>query len=165
MADGKVAFLDFGLFKRMPAALVDLELEAQRCTVEDRGEDLRDLFGRTGFLKHPERFDPDDLLAQMRDATWWYTSDEPIALSPEIATHVAIEMSDPRSSHFNQMRHETLPADHLFARRMELLTLAVLSQLRARGNFHRVAREWMYGEGPVTELGELEASFFSRAAA
>ena len=39
-------------------------------------------------------------------------------------------MSDPRSSHFGQMRHETLPADHLFGRRVELLTLAVLSQLR-----------------------------------
>jgi hypothetical protein len=43
-----------------------------------------------------------------------------------------IEMSDPRSSHFGQMRHETLPADHLFGRRVELLTLAVLSQLQAR---------------------------------
>jgi predicted unusual protein kinase regulating ubiquinone biosynthesis (AarF/ABC1/UbiB family) len=165
LADGKVAFLDFGLFKRMPAELVELELEAQRCVVEARGEDLRELFARTGFLKHPERFDPDDLLAQMRDATWWYTSDEEIVLAPEIATHVAIEMSDPRSSHFDQMRHETLPPDHLFARRMELLTLAVLSQLRARGNFHRVAREWMYGEDPVTELGELEATFFAGRAA
>jgi hypothetical protein len=165
MADGKVAFLDFGLFKRMPAELVELELEAQRCVVEGRGDDLRELFARTGFLKHPERFDPEDLLAQLRDSTWWYTSDETIALAPEIATHVAIEMSDPRSSHFDQMRHETLPPDHLFARRMELLTLAVLSQLRAEGNFHRVAREWMYGDDPVTELGELEASFFSRAAA
>ena len=28
------------------------------------------------------------------------------------------------------MRHETLPADHLFGRRVEMLTLAVLSQLR-----------------------------------
>jgi predicted unusual protein kinase regulating ubiquinone biosynthesis (AarF/ABC1/UbiB family) len=165
MADGRVAFLDFGLFKRMPAETVELELDAQRCVAEGRGDDLRDLFARTGFLRHPERFDPDDLLAQMRDATWWYTSDETIALSPEIATHVAIEMSDPRSSHFAQMRHETLPPDHLFARRMELLTLAVLSQLRARGNFHRVAREWIYGEEPVSELGEQEASFFAGRAA
>jgi hypothetical protein len=71
-----------------------------------------------------------------------------------------IDMSDPRSSHFGQMRHETLPADHLFGRRVEMLTLAVLSQLRARGNFHRVAREWMYGDGPVTELGREEADFW-----
>ena len=59
--------------------------------------------------------------------------DEEIHLKPEIATEVMIEMSDPRSSHFGQMRHETLPADHLFGRRVELLTLAVLSQLRGAG--------------------------------
>jgi hypothetical protein len=37
----------------------------------------------------------------------------------------------------------------------------VLSQLRARGNFHRVAREWMYGDAPVTELGRQEAAFYA----
>jgi hypothetical protein len=87
--------------------------------------------------------------------------DEEIHLSPEIATEVMIEMSDPRSSHFGQMRHETLPADHLFGRRVELLTLAVLSQLEAKGNWHRVAREWMYKEEPVTELGVAEAGFYA----
>ena len=76
--------------------------------------------------------------------------DEDIELTPEIATEVMIDMSDPRSEHFGQMRHETLPADHLFGRRVELLTLAVLSQLRVHANFHRIAREWMYGEPPVT---------------
>jgi hypothetical protein len=61
------------------------------------------------------------------------------------------------------MRHETLPADHLFGRRVELLTLAVLSQLEASGNFHRIAREWMFGEAPVTALGREEAAFYAAA--
>ena len=64
--------------------------------------------------------------------TWWYLDDDEVALTPEIATEVMIEMSDPRSSHFAKMRHETLPADHLFGRRLEMLTLAVMSQLRAK---------------------------------
>jgi hypothetical protein len=59
------------------------------------------------------------------------------------------------------MRHETLPPDHLFGRRLEMLTLAVMSQLRARGNWHRIAREWTYGDPPVTELGHLEAAFYA----
>ena len=89
--------------------------------------------------------------------------DEDIELVPEIATQVMIEMSDPRSSHFGQMRHETLPADHLFGRRVEMLTLAVLSQLRAHANFHRIAREWIYDDEPVTELGRAEAGFYARS--
>ncbi len=42
-----------------------------------------------------------------------------------------IESSDPRSSHFREMRHQDMRPEHLFGRRMEMLTLAVLSQLRA----------------------------------
>src|SRR4051812_47655630 len=161
--DGKVAFLDFGLFKVMPEELIKIELECQRAGHEGDGERLKQIWTETGFLSQPDRFRPDKLLAQFLDATWWYVLDEDIELQPEVATQVMIEMSDPRSSHFGQMRHETLPADHLFGRRVEMLTLAVLSQLRAHGNFHRIAREWMYGDPPVTELGKLEADFYARA--
>jgi len=104
------------------------------------------------------------LLAFVRDAIWWYTTaDEEVALTPEIATSVMIESSDPRSSHFREMRHQHLRPEHLFGRRMEMLTLAVLSQLRARANWHRIAREWMYGDPPVSELGRQEAAFYGRA--
>ena len=71
-----------------------------------------------------------------------------------------IESSDPRSTHFREMRHQDMRPEHLFGRRMEMLTLAVLSHLRARANWHRIAREWMYGDEPVTELGRQEAEFY-----
>jgi len=163
--DGRVVFLDFGLFKRMPAELLEIELACQRAGHEGDGEELHRIWTETGFLREPDKFRPDKLLAQFRDATWWYVLDDEIQLEPEIATQVMIDMSDPRSQHFGQMRHETLPADHLFGRRVEMLTLAVLSQLRAHGNFHRVAREWMYDEEPVTELGRAEAAFYSSSGA
>ena len=163
MDDGKVAFLDFGLFKVMAKDLLEIELACQRAGHEQDGAALKQIWAETGFLKHPENFREDKLLAQFLDATWWYVLDEDIELVPEIATQVMIEMSDPRSSHFGQMRHETLPADHLFGRRVEMLTLAVLSQLRAHGNFHRIAREWIYDDAPVTELGRQEAEFYARA--
>src|SRR5919107_736054 len=161
LEDGKVAFLDFGLFKVMPAELIEIELECQRAGHEGDGERLKQIWTETGFLQDPDRFKPEKLLAQFRDATWWYIEDQEIELAPEIATQVMIDMSDPRSSHFGQMRHETLPADHLFGRRVELLTLAVLSQLQACANWHRIAREWMYGDEPVTELGRAEAAFWA----
>jgi predicted unusual protein kinase regulating ubiquinone biosynthesis (AarF/ABC1/UbiB family) len=162
-ADGRVAFLDFGLFKRMDAAPVELELACQRAVVEGDAATLHRLLAESGFLPEPERVNPDHLLAFIRDAIWWYTSDETVALTPEIATHVMIESSDPRSSHFREMRHQQMLPEHLFGRRMEMLTLAVLSQLRARANWHRIAREWMYGDEPVTELGHAEAAFYSRS--
>src|SRR5918911_50012 len=161
LEDGRMAFLDFGLFKVMPRELLELELQCQRAGHEGDAEKLYEIWSETGFLQHPERFRPDKLLAQFLDATWWYVLDEgEIQLQPEVATQVMIDMSDPRSSHFAQMRHETLPADHIFGRRVEMLTLAVLGQLRARANWHRSARGGVYRDDPVTELGEQEARFY-----
>jgi predicted unusual protein kinase regulating ubiquinone biosynthesis (AarF/ABC1/UbiB family) len=163
LEDGRVAFLDFGLFKRMDREPVELELACQRAVVEGDAQTLHTLLAESRFLPEPERVDPDHLLAFIEDAIWWYTTaDEAVPLSPEIATEVMIESSDPRSSHFREMRHQTIQPEHLFGRRMEMLTLAVLSQLRACNNWHRIAREWMYGEEPVTELGRQEADFYEQ---
>jgi hypothetical protein len=38
----------------------------------------------------------------------------------------------------------------------------VLGQLRASGNWHRMARETWYGDAPATELGEDERRYFSK---
>jgi predicted unusual protein kinase regulating ubiquinone biosynthesis (AarF/ABC1/UbiB family) len=159
--DGRMAFLDFGLFKRIPASIAEFELEIARIGATGDGAALIDHLHRGGFIAKPEYYTPEGILDQLRDMTWWYATDAEVELTPEIATEIMIEMSDPRSSHFSKMRHETLPPDHLFGRRLEMLTLAVMSQLRARGNWHRIAREWIYGDDPVTELGRQEAEFYA----
>jgi predicted unusual protein kinase regulating ubiquinone biosynthesis (AarF/ABC1/UbiB family) len=164
LEDGRIAFLDFGLFKRMENEPVELELACQRAASEGDAATLHRLLADSGFLPEPERVDPQNLLAFILEAIWWYTTaDETVRLTPEIATQVMIETSDPRSSHFREMRHQDMLPEHLFGRRMEMLTLAVLSQLRAGANWHRIAREWMYGDEPVTALGREEAEFYGRS--
>jgi predicted unusual protein kinase regulating ubiquinone biosynthesis (AarF/ABC1/UbiB family) len=160
--DGRMAFLDFGLFKRITPAAAEFELQSQRLGIERRAGELIEHLHRGGWMGDPSFYTEAGILEQFDDFTWWYSRDEEIELTPEIATEVMIQMSDPRSRHFGKMRHETLPPDHLFGRRLEMLTLAVLGQLRATGNWHRIAREWIYGDAPVTELGRAEAEFYAR---
>jgi predicted unusual protein kinase regulating ubiquinone biosynthesis (AarF/ABC1/UbiB family) len=163
--DGRMAFLDFGLFKRMPPGTVEREIAVARAVIEGDTDTIMRIGAETGFFPEPEKFNPERVLEHFRAATSWYTDDAHIELTPEWATRVLIDMGDPRSEYFGQLRHENAPPDHIFGRRMEVLTLAVISQLHARGNFHRIAREWFYGDEPATELGGQEAEFYNRTAA
>jgi hypothetical protein len=161
-AHPRMAFLDFGLFKRMPPGTLEIELAVARATIEGDTDTIMRIGTETGFFPEPEKFKPDRVLEHFRAATSWYTEDGDVQITPEWATQVMIDMSDPRSEYFGQLRHENAPPDHIFGRRMEVLTMAVISQLYARGNFHRIAREWFYGDPPATELGRQEAEFFGR---
>jgi hypothetical protein len=44
--------------------------------------------------------------------------------------------------------------------RAVMLLIGLLGQLQATGAWLDIAREWLFGEPPVTELGRLEAEFF-----
>ena len=60
---------------------------------------------------------------------------------------------DPRASEFTGMKQQNLPPEHLFSRRADFLTFGMLGQLDSTNNWHLIAREWLYGDPPITELG------------
>ena len=157
--DGRMAFLDFGLFKRMTREAAEFELQTQRLGIEGKGQELIEHMHEAGWIGEPEHYEPERMLEQFHDLVGWYALDAEIPLTPEIATEVLITASDPRSQYWGKIRHVTLPKEHLFARRLEGLTLAVLGQLRASNNWNAIAREWIYGDEPVTELGREEAAW------
>jgi len=161
LGDGRVAFLDFGLFKTITTDVAELELACQRATVEDDAPELHRLMSAAGFLPRGDRLDPENLLAFVRDGIWWYTTDESLRIDQDVVNHAFIQTTDPRSTHYSTVRHQDIAPEHLFGRRLELLTLAVLGQLGAENNWHRIAREWIYGDDPVTELGREEAEYWA----
>ncbi len=164
MADGKIAFIDFGLFKELGAREMEVELATGRAVSERNAKELHRIWSEEKFLPQPERVEPDDLLAYALDAIWWYAEDTEVQITREAVQRIAIQAGDPRSTHFRTMRHQDMNPEHLMGRRLELLVLAVLGELQATANWHRIAREWMYGDEPVTELGKQEAEFRARRA-
>ena len=159
--DGRVAFLDFGLYKRISAVAAERELGIQRLGIEGRGAEMIAAMRTAGMLPDPERADPDAMIEQFRTYAWWFTTDEVVQLDPSLATTIVFDFSDPRAGRLQQIRHERLPAEHLLGRRLEMMTLAVMSELRPRANWFRIAREWLYGDPPQTELGRLEAEYYA----
>ena len=55
-----------------------------------------------------------------------------------------------------------MPRDFVFVNRIQWGVHSVLAHLGARGNFHRIERELLFGDPPSTELGRVEASWRAR---
>ncbi|GAB2760246.1 ABC1 kinase family protein [Amycolatopsis magusensis] len=157
--DGRVAFLDFGLFKRMSPESIHLERTVLRAAADGDAEQVHARMAAAGILGEPDRIEPDEVLAYIEDAVGWYLADAEIEATPELAAEAMISSIDPRSPHYRKMRWQYLPPEHLFARRAELYAFGLLGRLRARGNWHRIAREWLHGDEPATELGQVDAKW------
>lgn len=160
-ADGKVAFLDFGLYNRMDPEHVEFELTCIRAAAEDRAEDLRELMIQRGVIDSPEEITAEECLEYVLAACEWALVDEELTITPELASGAFILAVDPRASEFSGMKQQNLPPEHLFSRRADFLTFGILGQLEATNNWHRIAREWLYGEAPVTELGKAHQDWLA----
>jgi predicted unusual protein kinase regulating ubiquinone biosynthesis (AarF/ABC1/UbiB family) len=160
--DGRVAFLDFGMTKRLDREQIELEIEVVKARVDGDPERLREKLHGLGFLKNPKRIDAERLMAHVDAVGGWYWENAEKQITPEYVMGVITAISDPRSDFYSLMRRENVPANELMGRRMEIGVLAVLGQLRARRNWHRIGREWWFDEPPSTELGEREHEFWAR---
>lgn len=164
MDDGRVAFLDFGMTKRIDRPQIEAEIEVMRRGMAGDATGLHAALASLGYYAaDDEEVTPVAVMAHFRDLTGWYLEDAERTIDQDYVRQVMIDSGDPRSRHWALMRRGTLPPKAMLARRMEALCLGVLGQLGARGNWHRIAREWLYGSPPGTPLGEQEAGFLARS--
>jgi predicted unusual protein kinase regulating ubiquinone biosynthesis (AarF/ABC1/UbiB family) len=162
MEDGRVAFLDFGMTKKLTPQQIQLEQRAVDAAVRDDPEALRVALHDLGFVNDPSKIDAERLMEHVRMVGGWYLQEGEVRISPKRVMKMIEVTSDPRSDFYDLLRKESLPADELMGRRMETGLLAVLAQLRATANWHRIMREWVYADPPSTVLGEVEWRFFER---
>ncbi len=157
---GRVAFLDFGMTKKLDIEQIELEQRAIDAAVRQDPEGLRLALHDLGFVKNPSKLDAKRLMDHVMLIGGWYISDGEYEVSARRVAKIIESASDPRSEYFDLMRRESLPAEELMGRRMETGVIAVLAQLRAKRNWHRIMREWVYGDEPETELGAAEWAYF-----
>ena len=158
LEDGRVAFLDFGFFKRMGDMEVDHLVRSNRATFHRDADALLALVAELGALP------PDPALAQPFLENYeaifgWLMVDEPLTAD---ATKTADMMR-----RYTQMRGQdgfddmVLPAEHFVLMRAVMLLIGLLGQLGATNTWLDIGREWIFGDEPVTELGKQEAQFFA----
>jgi predicted unusual protein kinase regulating ubiquinone biosynthesis (AarF/ABC1/UbiB family) len=160
MKDGRVAFIDFGMTKKLDNEQIVLEQRAFDAASRDDPEAFRAALHDLGFIKNPSKLDAERLMEHMGAVGGWYIEDREIEINAKRVMKIIESTNDPRSEYYDLMRREAMPADELMGRRMEIGVVAVLGQLRAKRNWHRIMREWIYADSPSTPLGEQEWEYF-----
>jgi predicted unusual protein kinase regulating ubiquinone biosynthesis (AarF/ABC1/UbiB family) len=159
--DGRVAFLDFGLYRFMDEPSMRRQTAILQKICEGDAHGLRDVLAAGGFLPEPERVDPDNALAYVREVFWWMADDEMITLDPNTANDAMVATVNPGSEYFAIARHQSMPPEYVFVMRMVVMVMAALGQLEATNNWHRITREWIYGDAPSTPLGRADLDYMT----
>ncbi|MCV7191393.1 ABC1 kinase family protein [Mycolicibacterium brumae] len=160
--DGRVSFLDFGLYKRMDPAAVDFERRAWLLGIAGDGDGLRDIMEAYGVLRPGSTVSGQDCLRYTLDAAGWNFVDDYVAVRPIDVSAALLGVINPAAESFRTMRAERLPPEHLFSRRLDFLMFGTLGQIGAGGNWRRIAAEWLDGAPPSTELGRAEADWLAQ---
>ena len=150
MADGRVAFLDFGFFKHLSEAEVRQIIATDKATYEQDGAaaDARDR--RDGRLPpNPALEQP--FLEAYTAIFGWIFSREPLKVETRKTAEMMRNYTTLRSAEgFDDM---VLPAEHIVLMRSTMLLIGLLGQLEAENPWFDIGCEWLLGEAPTTELG------------
>ena len=163
--DGRVSFLDFGLYKHMDPEAVALERRAGQLCIAGDGEGLRALMETYGVLRPNSSVSVQDCLQYTLDAAGWNFVDDYLAVRSIDVSVALLGVINPATDSFQTMRSERLPPEHLFSRRLDFLVFGTLSHIGAGNNWYRIAAEWLFGAEPVTDLGRAEAQWRQRFSA
>ena len=161
MPDGRVAFLDFGMTKRLDREQIVLEQRAVDAAVRKDPEGLREALHELGFVKNPSKLDAERLMEHVMVVGGWYLEDGEYEVTPRRVMKVIESTSDPRSEYFDLMRARAVPAEELMGRRMETGRAggagaaageAQLAPDHARVGLRRPARRpsWASRSGPTS---------------
>jgi hypothetical protein len=159
--DGTVTFLDFGLVKHFTEDEMTTFASMVRAAAVDRDDArFREIVEAAGMLR---RGAPVSTAEVGRYFGHFYESvraDAPTTWTPEYASSIVRHTFD-RSSPISQ--YATVPRAFVFIQRINLGLYALLGELRATGNYRRIAEElWPFADGqPSTELGRAEATWLA----
>jgi predicted unusual protein kinase regulating ubiquinone biosynthesis (AarF/ABC1/UbiB family) len=158
LADGRVAFVDFGFFKRLTDADVAQLVDSTRATYDGDAEALLAVVsGLGGLPADPALAEP--FLDNYRAIFGWLLADHPTEVDPGATAEMMRRYGALRGA--DGFEGLAVPAEHFVMLRAIFLLIGLLGRLHARGTWLDIAREWLFGDEPVTELGHLEAAFFA----
>jgi predicted unusual protein kinase regulating ubiquinone biosynthesis (AarF/ABC1/UbiB family) len=160
-ADGRVAFFDFGMLRRLPADYLRREGDVGRAIREGDAALMLETLGALGYLPgEASDWDGDLMLDYMREVSWWLDSTD--RLEPRDLWRSAAPLrGEAGGEHLSQLRRMTFPPEALLLRRMEGLLFQTATAIRAKAPWGALLRELVEGAEPVGPLGAEHARWLA----
>jgi predicted unusual protein kinase regulating ubiquinone biosynthesis (AarF/ABC1/UbiB family) len=158
--DGRLAFVDFGFFKRMENREVGQLLAGVRAVHARDPHALFEIMASAGVIEQ----DPSlaESFYEHFDAIFgWLMAEEPLRIESSRTARMMQRYTEvQRADLFPSLE---LPSEHIVLMRAVMLLISLLGQLQAEAVWFDTAREFVLDEKPATELGRQEAAFFADA--
>src|SRR6476659_2504612 len=97
MNDGRVAFIDFGMTKKLDHEQIVLEQRAIDAAFHDDPEAFRSALHDLGFIKNPSKLDAERLMEHVKSVGGWYMEDRETEITARRVMKIIESTHDPRS--------------------------------------------------------------------
>jgi len=159
LPEGKLAFLDFGLYIELSEHDFDVECALLTAVMSGDAQTSHTLAQEAGFITDADAMPPQVALEYMQAVAGWYLLPGVVQITDKIAYKTLSQAMMPRSDYRSSIFRQQMPSPHTFTRRTELSVCALLGSLNATGSWHDVASEWAFDAEPVTEMGRQIAQW------
>lgn len=159
MGDGRMAFFDFGLACNLDPRMTPY---LQGAFMALRDKDVAGVFRNAvamRYITRPEQTDAQRFYQWVRLVLDPVAEDREYTFTRDFIAERTATMLDPRNPWFSFLRQLNLPRWGILVYRLELGLFAVLAQLGATANWHRIVLEFWDAAEPSTELGRAEAAW------
>jgi predicted unusual protein kinase regulating ubiquinone biosynthesis (AarF/ABC1/UbiB family) len=159
--DGRVTFLDFGLVKHFDHGEMDTFIGmVEAAAYRHDATGFRRILERAGMIRTDCPSGDDEVGEYFSHFYESVRDDRPVTWSSEYASRIVRHTFD-RTSPIAQ--YATVPRAFVFIQRINLGLYALLGELRASGNYRRIAEElWPFVQGPPsTPLAHLEQDWLA----
>ncbi|KIA66793.1 ABC1 kinase family protein [Nocardia vulneris] len=158
-ADGRVAFLDFGIYKHLDRAEAENQRALMRAVLSDSPSRIHAELSRGGIIADGDGVPDQEAYDFIHTLFWWASTPGEVTLAPDVINDAVLVTINPAAAHFDLARKQSMPADQAVVLRMMLMVIATAGQLRATCDWHQILREWLDNAAPVGELGRADAEF------
>ncbi len=156
---GNVVFLDFGCVKYFPPDMLARWKKLMAAHLSGRPAEFRELLVEFEFVGPDSDLATDDLYEYFGYFYEPFREDRVFHFTHEYTRRSFRMVFAPEGRFAGFQKKLNMPRHFVFVNRIQWGVYSVLAELGAEANWHRIHREFVFGDAPSTQLGKEDASF------